>query len=104
MDPRRKTSADLRWIRLFGQCGRCAPVCSPLARNCALPNHSHLRFVACELQRKLETEASRIRKAKVAVVDKLIVGSPHRELGAIAERISADLVVVASAQKETTTR
>ena len=53
------------------------------------------------LQKKLETEALRIRKAEVAVIDKLILGSPHRELGAIAERICADLVVVASAQKET---
>ena len=53
------------------------------------------------LQKKLEAEASRIRKAEVAVVDKLIVGSPHRELVATAQRTSADLIVVASDRKET---
>ena len=59
----------------------------------------HLDRLRSRLQKKLGYEAARIRRAGVDVGEKLILGSPHAELVATAKRTKADLVVVASARK-----
>lgn len=65
---------------------------------------SHLDRLRRRAQKKLDSEADRLRNAGIDTDEKLILGSPHAELAATAKATNADLIVVASARKRAPAR